>query len=106
MWVWRRTANSVRSPLRRAFLQGCGERRIAGSAVDEYGGGAERDHYAPGRVADRVLAVGAHLERAFRLRRAIDPAGARRQNGPLRRLDNCGLRKFVPRLPKSPVPTA
>ena len=52
--------------LGRTFLQGCGERRIAGSAVDKFGRRAERDHHAPGRVANRVLAVGAYLERAVR----------------------------------------
>ena len=70
--------------LRRAFLQGCGERRIARSAVDEFGGGAQCDHHASRRVANRVLAFGAHLERAFRLRRAIDLTDGGRQNDPLR----------------------
>ena len=93
-------------PSRRAFLQGCGERRIAGSAVDEFGRGAERDHHAPGRVADRVLAFGAHLERAFRFRRAIDPAGGGRQKDPLRRLDNRGLSELVHRLPIGPAAAA
>ena len=89
-----------------AFLQGCGERRIAGSAVDKFSGGAERDHHAPGRVANRVLAVGAHLERAFHVRRAIDAAGRGRQKDPLRRLDNRGLGKLVHRLPKGPAAAA
>ena len=93
-------------PLRRAFLQGCRERRIAGSAVHEFGRGAERDHHAPGRVADRVLAFGAHLERAFRFRRAIDPADGGRQKDPLRRLDNRGLSELVHRLPIGPAAAA
>jgi hypothetical protein len=92
--------------LRRAFLQGCGERRIAGSAVDEFGGGAQRDHHAPRSVADRVLAVGAHLERAFHVRRAIDAAGRGRQKDPLRRLDNRGLGELVHRLPIGPAAAA
>ena len=93
-------------PSRRAFLQGCRERRIAGSAVDEFGRGAERDHHAPGRVANRVLAFGAHLERAFRFRRAIDPADGGRQKDPLRQLDNRGLSELVHRLPIGPAAAA
>ena len=44
---------SIVFPLRRALLQGCRERRIARSTVDEFGGGAQRDHHASGRVANR-----------------------------------------------------
>ena len=72
-------------PLRRTFLQSCGERWIASRAVDEFGGGAERDHHASRGIADRVRAFGAHLERAVRSRRAINPAGGGRQKDLLRR---------------------
>ena len=93
-------------PSRRAFLQGRRERRIAGSAVDEFCSGPKRDHHAPGRIANRVLAFGAHLERAVRFRRAIDPADGGRQKDPLRRLDNRGLSELVHRLPISPAAAA
>ena len=79
-----RKSGRLAFPLRRAFLQGCGERRIAGSAVDEFGWGAERDHHAPGRIANRVLAIGAYLERAFRFGCAVDPANRGGEKDPLR----------------------
>ena len=83
--------------LRRAFLQGRGERRIAGGTVDEFGGGAERDYHAPGRVTNRVRTVGAHLEPNFRFRRALDPAGGGRQKDFLCRLDRSRPGRTCPR---------
>jgi hypothetical protein len=77
--------DSLPSPWGGHFFK-VGESRIAGSAVDEFGGGAQRDHHAPTREAN--LAFGADLERALCLRRAINPADGGRQRDPLRRLDH------------------
>ena len=89
-----------------AFLQGCGEHRIAGSAVDEFGRGAEHDHRATGREANRVRTFSGHLERAFHFGRALNLAGGGRQKDPLRRLDYGGLGELVHRLPVGPAAAA
>jgi hypothetical protein len=74
--------------------------------MDEFGSGAERDHYAARREAIRVLAVGAYLEHAFRLPCAVNPADGGREKDFLRRLDNRGLGEFVHRLPIDPAAAA
>src|ERR1700722_6161904 len=96
----------TRSPSRCAFFQGCRERRIAGSTVDELGCGAERDHHAARREANRVLAVGAYLEHAFRFPCAVNSADGGREKDFLRRLDNRGLGELVHRLPIDPATAA